>query len=564
MNTKRLLFFGCVMTAFFLIAPSHIHAEQINDFGALYVIHRDGSVDAIETINYDFGTRNRHGIYRTIPFIKTNNEGKHFALMFDTVEVANPAGAAYQFVRSDEGNEMKLKIGDPDTTITGEHTFIIRYGVVGALTYFSDHDEFYWNVTGNDWKVGINRVNAEVMLPKEIPMSEVTAACFTGAAGATDQNCVARKDAGKVRFSTSVPLAAGEGMSIVVGFPRDIVAVREPTPIIGFFDTPLGKIVRVIVIVLGAAIGLAWYFALPVWIIRQWYQFGRDPKPAMGVASAWFEPPKTKTGRYLTPGETGTLIDEYADMKDITATIIDLARRGYIMILEPTKNDFHLIKRNDYTHDSSLQPFERELLEGLFKNGELIKVKDSEIIDTVSRVKMKLYAAVVDEKLFEKSPEKVRTIYMVIAGVALFTGNLWLAIIAFFFGRAMPRKTVEGAQAAIIAKSLKNFLTSQERMLTSQAKDQVFFEKLLPYAVAFGVEKIWATRFKDIDMKQPDWYDSYNSRAFSSIYFANSLHHASLSFTRAATPTLSSRGFSSGFGGGSSGGGGGGGGGGSW
>jgi uncharacterized membrane protein len=94
----------------------------------------------------------------------------------------------------------------------------------------------------------------------------------------------------------------------------------------------------------------------------------------------------------------------------------------------------------------------------------------------------------------------------------------------------------------------------------------MFFEKLLPYAVAFGVEKVWAGRFKDIKLHNPDWYQSYDNRAFTTAYFLGSMNSSFSNFRTSATPTRSSSGFSSGFssGGGFSGGGGGGGGGGSW
>jgi uncharacterized membrane protein len=145
------------------------------------------------------------------------------------------------------------------------------------------------------------------------------------------------------------------------------------------------------------------------------------------------------------------------------------------------------------------------------------------------------------------------------------TGNLGLALIAFTFGRAMPAKTIFGVESANISKSLKNFLSSQERQLEFQAKNQMMFEKLLPYAVAFGVERIWAQRFKDFVLKSPEWYSSYDStRAFNSVLFANSLSSSMSSFRSAATPVSSTTGHSSGFSGGFSGGGGGGGGGGSW
>jgi uncharacterized membrane protein len=108
---------------------------------------------------------------------------------------------------------------------------------------------------------------------------------------------------------------------------------------------------------------------------------------------------------------------------------------------------------------------------------------------------------------------------------------------------------------------MKNFLNSQERQLNFQGDKQMFFEKLLPFAVAFGVEKAWAKRFEAIDIKNPDWYEGTSSSHFNTALFASSLSHSYSSFASSSTPPSSS---SSGFSGGSSGGGGGGGGGGSW
>ncbi|MBI4137385.1 DUF2207 domain-containing protein, partial [Candidatus Roizmanbacteria bacterium] len=186
------------------------------------------------------------------------------------------------------------------------------------------------------------------------------------------------------------------------------------------------------------------------------------------------------------------------------------------------------------------------------------------LYSVVSTVQDLIYADLVKEGYFPENPDKVRKYYAIIAGIAAFTFNFFLLIISAIFGRIMPKKTMEGVHASNVARSLKNFLTSQERQLEFQAKNQMFFEKLLPFAIAFGVEKVWAKRFQDIDMKQPDWYEGTTHGRFNSVVFTNSLHSSFNSFTSAATPTTSSSGFSSGFSGGSSGGGGGGGGGGSW
>jgi uncharacterized membrane protein len=410
--------------------------------------------------------------------------------------------------------------------------------------------------------VPIQKASGTVSFPQTIPQSDIRMICYIGVTGSTSQNCGAVYLGGRATMSTSA-LGAGEGFTIAVSFPRDIVAVLEPTPIVERVPTAWEKFVSTVTLVGIILATFLWYFGIPVWIIIHWIRRGRDPKPTIGVASAWFEAPKTKSGRLLTPGETGTLLDETADMKDVTATIVDLARRGYMKIVEKKKDDFTFIKQKE--QDSELQTHEKTLLSGIFSGSEKeVRIKDAELIGTVSTVKTNLYTAVVTEKYFDRNPNTTRIIFYVIAGVALFTGNFFLAIVSFFFGRAMPRKTQTGADAAAVGMSLKNFLSSQEKWLAGIAKNQLMFEKLLPYAIAFGVEKIWAKRFKDIAMRDPDWYQGYGSHVFTSIYLANALASTHSSFARAATPTSSSTGHSSGFSGGFSGGGGGGGGGGSW
>ena len=195
---------------------------------------------------------------------------------------------------------------------------------------------------------------------------------------------------------------------------------------------------------------------------------------------------------------------------------------------------------------------------------DVVKLKGKDLSETVSDVKNNLYELVVEDKLFDKNPQTTRTGYYVVAGIALFTGNFFLAIVAFLFGRVMPRKTVFGVEAKNVAFSLKNFLGSQQRQLEFQADKQLMFERLLPFAVAFGVEKIWAKRFESLNITQPNWYRGYSSANFNSYLLVNSLSSSFKSFNTAATPTRSSSGFSSGSSGGFSGGGGGGGGGGSW
>lgn len=539
--------------------PSTIHAEEISGFEDTLTIAADGSLGVLESIRYDFRGNLRHGIFRTIPTVKVNQDGQKYVLDFKDISVVNEVRKPYTFSRTKSNGIINLKIGDPDTTITGEHIYDISYTVRGAFTYFSDHDELYWNVTGNDWDVSIHRAKAIIQFPVPIAEKDIRLACYTGAVGSTQSDCVIsyNENIHSATIKSTIPFDPGHGLTVIAGFPKGVIAVVEPEKFVPFWDSIGGKILLAIIILFA----IFWYILLPLSLPYRWWKYGRDPKPTIGEATAWFEAPKTKSGRLLTPGETGTLVDERADTADIVATIIDLARRGYLKILEPKKGDIHLEK---VSAKEQLTGFEQILYNGIFESSDSVSIKTGSLITPIQKTKDALYDAVVDERFFLKNPQSTRNMYTILGVFALITGNFPLVLSSFIFGMHMPKKTSYGAQVAAVARSLRNFITSQDRQFTFQAEKQLLFEKMLPFAIAFGVEKIWISRFATMHLKNPDWYSGYSTGHFNAIAFASTLKSTTTSVARAATPTSSSSGFSSGFSGGSSGGGGGGGGGGSW
>lgn len=557
---RRALFIFLAILSLLIYAPGTVYAETIDSFDATYSLRSDGRIDIRERIAYDFSDTSRHGIYRTIPYMTKNSEGKKIVMNFSEFRLLDDKGVPYNFSKTKIDDTYSLKIGDAERLLQGVHLYDIAYTVSGGMRYFSDHDELYWNVTGNGWEVPMLKASATIVLPQDIKKTDVTLACYTGISGSTEKACNMTYSKGKVVIKTLTPLQAGEGLTVVVGIPKNIIAVLEPTLYVPYWETRDGKIILAAIMILA----LFWYVLYPLYLPIRWWVHGRDPKPLVGEVTAWFDAPKTKRGRTLTPGETGTLVDEKADMQDIISTVVHLAQRGYVRILEPKKGDFSLERLRDSVKESPLEAYEKTLLTGLFASGDTIDFKNGSLVSVAQDTKNALYDAALTEKFFDKNPQSTRTAYGVLAFFALCTGNIPLLLSALIFGLHMPKKTLYGSTQAAVAKSLKNFLTSQERQLAFQAKNQMFFEKLLPYAIAFGVEKIWAERFRDIAMKPPSYYQGYSMSNFNSINFANSLSSTGSKIAAAATPVSSSTGHSSGFSGGFSGGGGGGGGGGSW
>lgn len=584
-----------IITSFFitLIFSNNSYAvspapEKISNFSTDYVINLDGTVDVTETIDYYF-PQNKHGIYRNIPLEKENMDGDIFIMDISGLQVLNESGNSINYFDESTSKELSLKIGDPDEFVIGNKTYVIKYTLHGALSYFSDHDEFYWNVTGDEWVIPIENVTVHVTLPDQIT-SDTSANCFTGSFKSTEVNCNFSVFENRALYKTSKTLFPGEGITITLFFPTGVVAVLEPTKDTSMFWALL---------ILGVVIGL-FYILLPGYLLIKAIKKLKKSEEEKRVVAAWFDPPKNKNGRYLTASEVGILHDKKGDIRDFTAGIVQLAQKGYLRIEETKKGIF---SKTDYkltltkVPDETLLSHERKILDILFtkkafslnklinaiSSGEVtknmtedpsmqtIETPEVHISDLSKRTTMSteisnfysdISSDLVSDGIFEEDPIKKRnnwTAGLVLSG--MFLNPLFL--IASLLMMKSAKRTKLGGEGYAVVESMNNFVKSQDKKLEFQAKNQIMFEKLLPYAIALGVEKVWVERFKDIQFTKSDWYVSssgYNALAFSS--FANSFS-SSVSRNVSMSSSRSSSGFSSG-GGGFSGGGGGGGGGGSW
>ncbi len=558
---KKLLLFILTSLLIPLLLPSKTFAgsEYIQNYTATINIQQEGTILVKESIDYYFPAPG-HGIFRKVPLIKTNEQGDKYRMSAELLSVTDASGKPYTYQDLSTSREINLKIGDPDKTIQGMHTYNINYKISGALTYFENFDELYWNITGNDWEIPIRQVTATIILPENIPIDKANLSCYTGKQGSTATNCTADQMDNRLVFETT-NLGSYEGLTVVISLPKGFVEVLEPSrDSLSIFTT--------ILIILLAVVVLLFYVVAPIFVFLKWFRSRRPEEKR--VVAAWFEPPKNKQGELLTASQTGLLLNKVPDMKQVTSALIQLAYQGYIKIKEQEKGllkqtkeyEFHLLK--DY---SGLPKFESDLLAILFEKQTVVTTKElaksQRFAKKLSSLQKTLSKELVTEGFFEEDPYKKNTLYSIIGVIGAVFFNIFLAIASFGFGRKSTKRTAFGAQAAAKAESLKNFLASQDKQLEFQSQNQLFFEKLLPYAVAFGVEKVWIERFKNITLEQPEWFESSSGKVFSAATFNSSL--SSLSGSVAASSGRSSSGFSSGSsGGGFSGSGGGGGGGGSW
>jgi hypothetical protein len=332
-----------------------------------------------------------------------------------------------------------------------------------------------------------------------------------------------------------------------------------------------------------------WLLTLPLFVTGGmfwlWYTRGRDPRlrPIMAV----YEPPAG-----LAPAELGTLVDNSPDLRDITATIVDLAVRGYILIEEKeTEKAFGLLKSTDYYFRlrkpyqgaTDLKPFEYKLLDRFFSGRQSSYIKDVAPAVTLSDLENSFYRhlpdlrdTLLDEMIrrgyYDRRPDQVRKLYLGVGAAvlglsfylgglvgqvlgvgestALFSGLLSGAAIAGF-GWFMPARTQKGARVLEGVLGFEEFLSRVEadrlqRMITSPQ----LFEKFLPYAMALGVESQWAAAFESIYKQPPEWYHGRPGTMFRANTFATNMNAMSSSMATAMSSRPRSTG-SGGWGGGS-------------
>lgn len=548
----------------------------INRFHSEIRIYKDSSISVKEIIEVKF-QQLRRGIYRDIPFKYKDDFGNTVLTPIKILSITDKNGNPLKYKVTKTGHILRIRIGDEKKYIKGFVTYIINYRIKNAILFFQDHDELYWNVTGNDWKAPIEDASAEVFLLTENKSKEIMISGFEGIYGSKEE-CGYEASENIGRFRTRRRLAPGEGLTIVFGWDKGLV----------FPPSSLKKFLWVI------NLEENWIFLIPLvsifYMLNLWYRKGRDPKVRESI-TVIYEPPKFNQ-RNLTPAEIGTILDERIDPRDIISTILDLAVRGYIRIEEIKKEGLlfekvEFLLRKVKELDNNLNSFEKELMKTLFPQGLTeIYVSDlkNRFYKNLNLLKRMLYEELVKKRYFFKNPENVRNFYMILSfiififtiiilgvvfpylGMKAFLSGLLTAIPVFFLGRVMPAKTKKGASVYMNILGFREFMSRAEKDRIERMSDENLFSKLLPYAISLDVVDNWVKAFEDIYQNPPDWYTSSASIGRFNLYiFSRSIQLMSTNLTQAIFSSPRGSGFRGSIGGGGfSGGGFGGGGGGSW
>ena len=390
----------------------------------------------------------------------------------------------------------------------GSGTWTIHYRAQGAIQFFDQGDELRWYVFDADTPVPIDKVTATVKLPGVVPSDKMTGAIDTGPE--VQRTMTSPAASTMVYQGTGVP--AYTHFWIVCGFPKGVVTFTwTPRRVAAFLVPKVG-------------------FGLPIFtfllMLVLWRRRGRDA-PSVAYASYVSEPPSD-----LRPALAGALVDEKVDVKEVIATVIDLAHRGYLEISEKKGEGFFAKTSSTFTRLkplTGLSGFEQRVAEGLFPADKQESTSDDlkdHFYTVIDPFEKDVYTEVTTRGFFGKNPQTVRLTWLGI-GVALgvlyagavalmvwatvpgwgffLAGAIISTVIVLGFSGFMPHRTAVGAQEQRRWVAFRNYLRDLAKF-NDLATARDTFEKYLPYAIAFGVEHDWVRRFGELEVPSPTWY----------------------------------------------------------
>ncbi|MDR7143161.1 DUF2207 domain-containing protein [Rhizobium sp. BE258] len=636
----------CLALFMALTVRTALGAEIISSFNSDIRLEKSGAMTVAETITVNAeGNRIRRGIFRDFPLTFTDENGRLRSVDFDVVSVTRDGNDEPWKTESISGG-IRIYAGSEDVMLSpGRHQYVFTYRTNRQIRYFPDHDELYWNVTGNGWIFPIMAATATVNLPDGVSATDTN--FFTGRLGAKDKNARVSGTNTRPVFSTTQPLNAEEGLTIAVKFPKG--AIDPPSE----SDQNMWwlKDNRDYFIGFGGLILVFLYYT------RSWLRVGRDP--ARGVV----------VPRWDAPDNISPALVNYIDNKGfsgqgwtaLSASALNLAVRGFV-VLEDLKQSI-VIRRTDKPNvGQKFEAGEASLLNAVGSrgsltidkaNGERVKSVGQNFRSAIERehrgkyynantgyvtggVVLSVAVLIILFVFGSLQPDTIALMIIPIAVVAFLSlfvagfaksfrrghslGSKIMSVVAIGIGGFVGFSIVSslalalfsslmelhetpmlfavggivflnmlyvfimGAPTALGAKmmdgidGLRQYLTLAEKdrmnMAGAPEMSPQHFEKLLPYAVALGVEKPWSRTFETwlaaaaagaAAAYAPAWYSgNFNSGSFSDRIggFSSSMASTIASTIPSPPPSSSSSGFSGG--GGSSGGGGGGGGGGGW
>jgi hypothetical protein len=505
--------------------------------------------------------------------VRYRRGGFDYALRLDGIRVFDENVQPLRAEISRSEGYVRIKAWVPGA-VNATKTVIVAYRVRRGLFDVDDHQELYWNVTGNDWDAPIRAADVLVASPPGVPLESVRSVAYTGYYGVAGSDYIEERVDNFITVRTTRILRPREGLTVAVAWPPGAVTAaglaRQSLWFVGD-NWPLGLPLLSLVLLL--------------WI---WQAYGLDPATNRSIKPEYAPPDG------IIPAEAGALVAERAHPRDVSATLVDLAVRGYLRIEQTGEAggepDFLFHRLRPVVGDPGLRPVEALILSRLFRSDGS---RETRLLSEVRRdydnvfppLRDGLYRALVLDGLFPSSPGAVRSEWLVagvallaLAGIVFASSNDWLGVrpltlalglglsgaAVCAFAPLMPRKTMRGAQMLVRVRGFQDFLERAEKdRLARMPADTL--HQWLPWAIALGVSERWIFNFQGLKVDAPTWYvgrdpfslSNYNAAVNS---FSSRTEQAILTSRRGAGASGwgGGSGFSGGFSGGGMGGGGGG------
>ncbi len=304
------------------------------------------------------GIKIKRGIYRDFPTKYKDRFNNNYNVGFDVKSVLRN-DYTEDYHTKPQSNGVRVYFGNKDRTLSkGQHKYLLRYTTNRQLGFFENHDELYWNVTGNDWDFPIDKASAEIYLPDGVPRDKITLEAYTGYQGDKGQDFQAHIGVGnKITFETTRPLKSREGLTIVVSFPKGYI--DEPTA-----QEKLAYLFNDNKHLFYGFIGL---LVLLAYYVYSWLNVGKDPEK--GVVIPIYHPPHN-----YSPASMRFIERMSYDNNCFASAIINLAVKGFLTIKENSSKNYVITKTGQ---SADMAPGEKALSDSLFSSGDSITLKQS-------------------------------------------------------------------------------------------------------------------------------------------------------------------------------------------
>ncbi len=518
-------------------------------------LDRDGVAHVTMDVTMDFGNTPGHGPRLTWMTSEPFDDDHDRVYRVHDVEASSAdAPAGVHVTTSEDGGPYameEIRIGDPDQEVRGVHEYHVTFDVDGWVNpagypwpdlaaRASGHvpdatgDELYLDAI-SDWRLPVQDVTVTVTGPAD----PTRVACY--ARSMSSLSCDGATSSGDVATFTQSRIEPLEPLTVAVQYPRGTFVGAEP---LLEEHWSLGRAFALTPATAGgslavlAAGGLVMYRRLRRDGFDEQY-VGLTPGvvPAPGQAVGVGSRRRAPVAVQFTPpadfhaGQLGTLVDEVADPRDVTATIVDLAVRGHLRIERVDDGADWRLTRLAGPADELLQ-YERLLRDDLFGTAETVLMSDlrTTFASSMAEVQAALYADVTQRGWFRRNPASVRKAWAAVGVLILLLGIGGTLLLAMRTGwglvglatvavgiawlaatKAAPARTASGSAVLAQAEGFRQYLATAEAGQLRFEEGEDLFSRYLPYAIAFGLTERWARIFEQLaaqgrTMPEPDWY----------------------------------------------------------